>query len=848
MLAAAAAAALALATHHPFDVDPACPEHVEEALHAGAAYLPRHLVHRDDRRIRVICHPASMPGGLGDGSTARPDFDPRRGELHVYRYEPFREERATYLLDALSPDARRRLWLMRMAVHAIVRRADARHGWSRAHAWRAANGWPPARSKRNVDPWGYSRARGMASPELDLATFAEEYFVRPEAVGARPPRDDGVECQELSKSRFLRRRGLVDRPRVRCPRLEAWMDLDRVDGVEIVLAEASSVHPESLFGHLMLRIVPRGRVGPTFDRYYQFMALHGNRMTPSEFMLRGFLGGFPTALLPSTLDAVVQRTVVGEHRSLRRHRLNLTRPQLRRLLERIWELERRHLYPYHFLTDNCGTFLADLVAFVTDRTTDELIPAGLAVTPAAVLDMMSSIPADPRRTHPDAPRLLEYLADDLLSPREEAMRARAEARRLDEDIRALLSPRHAAEYERRVRFEAVTDARVRKEAYVAWGTWIREIASQIGPEIGRRISRRVELQIRIEYLGFVVAEQRHRATVPEVILVRTLDDVLQTRRSLYKSEVSGAVRAERVRTLISKPARAPGAPSAREAYAVLTDLSAEMKMRFESDADPAAEAAQESARRAEEARVRHERSFLRGSPHRFGVGVGWIRDAGDDQLGLWLEASLLDDRLGTHGRHGVRPDTALVLGRLHVDFSPNADSGYVGTRLRLFEFASLRAAPATARVGWLDGFGWGTSLDVVHAVRDGGRFGSELNFLVYDLVAADDALERFAAVFGRTGARAGFAESGAEVGPTVGAGLLLRSSFGHHLANAIRLEAGVDLVTDVVEPSVRPEWRARLSARTPLDEDARGTVLLNPWVEATGGRTVAISVGLAIRN
>src|SRR5262249_7147285 len=143
-----------------------------------------------------------------------------------------------------------------------------------------------------------------------------------------------------------------------CPAYDAWADEETLDSVEVLFVAASGRAVESLFGHVLLRLVRRDdpeRVrGPSFDTDVQLVALTGAELPGLQYAIRGLTGAYQLTLLTTTHGDLRRELLEDEQRSIRRFRLNLTSAEKRRALERIWELERTGYSQYFFFTHNCA--------------------------------------------------------------------------------------------------------------------------------------------------------------------------------------------------------------------------------------------------------------------------------------------------------------------------------------------------------------------------------------------------------------------------------------------------------------------------------------------------------------
>ena len=211
-----------------------------EAVEAGAKSMPAAFFDEVSRPIFVERRAKKCPFGQGSYDRDCPSFDARQRTFYLYDVAPPPRRFTARLMPGLDPVARRRLFYKRAIIHLVVALLDRKLGWSEQSRWRQINGWDGG-EPLNQDLWGYSRPLGRRSAHLDLVTFAEEYFARPQGL----ERDDSIECRMMTRSRifgdFVARlaprwrpgRGVeqtVARPveasaATGCPAFDEWLDL-----------------------------------------------------------------------------------------------------------------------------------------------------------------------------------------------------------------------------------------------------------------------------------------------------------------------------------------------------------------------------------------------------------------------------------------------------------------------------------------------------------------------------------------------------------------------------------------------------------------------------------------------
>ncbi len=343
------------------------------SLLRGAEAIPRKVWDAVEGPVTVEYVRRPCLYSMGRYNDRCPTFD-GSDRFYIYDEAPLAGEGSVERLAILTRQEQRDVQLRRAVVHLAMVHFDEESGWSDERNWQSVNGWLEDDERPlNRNPRGYSRYLGMQSAHLDLVTFAEEFFVRPEDVLLERKADSDVEkrladvdsdgaleCRHFTRTRIFRE--LLEsmdesweepgRLESNCAEFEEWAKLDRLQGFEVWYAAGRSGRPESLFGHLLLQ-VRYGNASSEDDDIYHFDVVGDEEVGVIQFYLRRVLGGFS-----SVLEDEVDPGMLGE---VRRYELRLDEEQSRRLMERLWEAERKMRYPYHFAAKNGATFLGHLL-------------------------------------------------------------------------------------------------------------------------------------------------------------------------------------------------------------------------------------------------------------------------------------------------------------------------------------------------------------------------------------------------------------------------------------------------------------------------------------------------------
>lgn len=721
-------------------------------LAAGLAALPEALRAPPGAPLKLALHAEPSDFGLGDGSPQRPEWSGALEVFHLYAFREADEPRAKARLAGLTPAEREALWRRRAVVHALVRRWDEHLGLSRAGAWLRASDWlaPGERAgllrhaPYNTYAWSFSRRRGEASVALDLATFAEELFAPVESLRAEAlPADDQVRCQEFSKARaltgLLAARGVeVAVPGGACPAFERWARPTQLSHLEVLFV-AATTRPESMFGHMMLRPVfrpgPDAVEAPGFGTVVQLSAWVDPRHGPLEYLWHGLTGGYSTVVTASPTFLALGPVLAREQRSVRRFRLQLPPEANLRLMERVWELERRGFFQYRFFTDNCATVLLRLVNVALDDAHQVRVRNPVFVAPAAMLDALARV----ETAGPDGARrpLLEPEAAALLSSFDRALAA--EARRAESAalLARALSPAdgqavlalHAASRGPAVGARAqsyrgaqrlferallTADARAAGLAH----TWLRD-------------------SVAVEQALLDLLEERRRAESPPAPTTPrlTLEEGLARRQRYFQSESRAP---EEEPAPVAEPAwLSPEDEAAFEAAVEALGAVSEGALGGES---PRALLEQDAAARVEAERAEAAAGLPRSGWTRLGAFGGAALGASGEVAGVaGVRSALLLEEFGEPLQHAYSPTTEVALLAVELMVASGARGAFLaGEAVTLFRYRTLASGLPQQGAALPMGLGWGLGLHF----DDARLLGLEPRFaLGGELLASNGAFE-----------------------------------------------------------------------------------------------------------
>lgn len=879
----------------PGEADAPWTDQLVAELRAGLARLPAPMRRFPGGPLLVRLHARAMPFGMGDGSDGAPEWTEGRSCFHLYAVAPSGERHAERRLRSLDAGAQERLWRERAIVHAVVARWDEALGLSARRSWRRLNGWirplerPFTFRERVLSTFSgaFSRERGRASAALDLATFAEERFVPVESlVPGALPADETVRCREPSKARvldaLLSEARLLDGPPERrgaCPDLDAWAELELLEGIEVLLMSSSGRAPESLFGHVLLRTVHREgeRVrGPSFESAVQIVALTDDDAGAGYFV-RGILGGYPTIVSTVSAADFTRSALVEEQRVVRRFRLDLDRAEMGQVLERVWELEGRGYFDYQFFTDNCASFLS----FLLEGALPEDVTLGRAwrpfAIPSGVLDDLAEVRLERRRrdgTVEERP-LLVAVAGDLEPSGDVARRAQDERERGEEVLLATPGP-HRERLARGFRRARSSATETRRAAYEDLATLAREVRE---PRLQEAMYDWWEHTVELEryWLDLARNEQRRseerarrasrrgeggrgEAALRAAIAARQAEfegepedggapepesepeagsDGESSRRRAEPQQATEELRASRARALAEE-----------ETFRRLTDLQGGLVAGPLAGLDP-----HDWLERHAREREREQASAMAGALPGSGLwraALGFGARATNDGAGarptVVLSAAVLAEPLGERRLRGLRGDAGMRVLDGRLELTPGSGAASVARAdLTVVAFRTLEREPRAVRRGLLDQLGWGFELGVDRwpgrELEHRARVQAELHAILRE----DPRLRDHTLLGFGVGAMVGWGggDAGAGAGPRVS--LSHRRSFG----SAGRAFVAEATYWPTLDARARIEQEARLEAGLSwlVGDPARTAVILRPEVvaEATWGARDVRAAELVLR-
>jgi hypothetical protein len=211
----------------------------------------------------------------------------------------------------------------------------------------------PGRRQSYVDDARFfSSPEGQADPAAELQATLTAFFDDPQ-----------VQCRFVARRDFLTTAldGLqAALPPVECTKYEAWRVQVNASQAVLVLASSYLNSPSSMYGHTFLRFDPAGAETTLLSYVLNFGANFDEDDNGFMYAWRGIAGGYPGVFAANRyLDKIKEYSRL-ENRDLWEYRLNLSPPEVDRMLAHIWELDQIN-FDYYFFDENCSYRLLELI-------------------------------------------------------------------------------------------------------------------------------------------------------------------------------------------------------------------------------------------------------------------------------------------------------------------------------------------------------------------------------------------------------------------------------------------------------------------------------------------------------
>lgn len=246
----------------------------------------------------------------------------------------------------------------------------------------------------------FASEEGKGDPSAELDATLRAFFVKPSP-------DASVEhpiCRWPARFGWLNEQLSIDvkrLPRVRCEQYDKFKTELNARSVTLIFSSYFLNNPASAFGHTFLRInkATRGdaREGRELLDYGIDYSAAVDTTNALLYAFKGLTGLFPGTFRRVPFFYKVREYNDYESRDLWEYDLNLTQPQIDRVVAHLWELGHTH-FRYFYLSENCSYHILGVLE-VADPKLELISRLGYPVLPADTIKVILKNPGLLRALH-----------------------------------------------------------------------------------------------------------------------------------------------------------------------------------------------------------------------------------------------------------------------------------------------------------------------------------------------------------------------------------------------------------------------------------------------------------------
>lgn len=201
------------------------------------------------------------------------------------------------------------------------------------------------------DPRFFLSLKGKTDPKAEIRSTIRAFFEQHENE------NDSAVCRFPARFEWISERLDIDPDRVpfsSCRSFENFMEMARPSSVTLVFPMAHLNSPASMFGHTLLTVETADRT-KLLAYSISYSAVTNETFGPF-FAFKGLFGLYPGYFAVLPYYAKLEQYSDVDHRDIWEYRLNLTVPEIRRMLLHLRELE-SIASDYYFFQENCSYLL-----------------------------------------------------------------------------------------------------------------------------------------------------------------------------------------------------------------------------------------------------------------------------------------------------------------------------------------------------------------------------------------------------------------------------------------------------------------------------------------------------------
>ena len=206
----------------------------------------------------------------------------------------------------------------------------------------------------------YLAPEGKTKPQAELEATLAAFFSGVEETD----KEQNPQCAFIARYNWLDAELHFDPARLKkqtCKRFNEWRDTLNPQGLTLIFPAASLNNPSSMYGHTLLRVDAKDQDEKTRLLAYAInYAANTDETNGIAFAINGLFGGYPGTFSMMPYYLKVREYSDMENRDVWEYELNLSAPEIDRVLMHVWELGPVY-FDYYFFDENCSYYLLELL-------------------------------------------------------------------------------------------------------------------------------------------------------------------------------------------------------------------------------------------------------------------------------------------------------------------------------------------------------------------------------------------------------------------------------------------------------------------------------------------------------
>ena len=229
---------------------------------------------------------------------------------------------------------------------------------------------------------------GKKNPKEELIATIKHYFSPPTEDSNKHP-----QCQFPARYHWLKENlnwPTKNVTHINCTQFKEWINIEKVNSIEILFATGYFGNPASFFGHPLIKIqYPTENIThQLLNQSINFGAVVPDNENPAIYLFKGLFGGYRSVFSDQNFFMFNHYYTEVDLRDLWAYQLNISKEDAQFLVKHIWEVLGNDFH-YYFFDKNCAYYIADVFQLIID---DPLLNYSLPwALPSSIFERVSAI-------------------------------------------------------------------------------------------------------------------------------------------------------------------------------------------------------------------------------------------------------------------------------------------------------------------------------------------------------------------------------------------------------------------------------------------------------------------------